>query len=88
MTSAFLPLLQNGSEQEKGFSSTVINTTSISGIVKVSQHHFAYNASKAAAIHLTKMIAHETMTSKLRIRVNNIAPGVLPSEMTAGEGSL
>lgn len=85
VTSAFLPLLQKGSEQERGWSSTIINITSISGIVKVSQHHFAYNASKAAAIHLTKMLAHEVMTSKLRIRVNNIAPGVFPSEMTAGE---
>ncbi|KAJ5679484.1 hypothetical protein N7462_007728 [Penicillium macrosclerotiorum] len=85
MTSAFLPLLEKGSEKEHGWTSTVINITSISGIIKVSQHHFAYNASKAAAIHLTKMLAHETMTSNLRIRVNNIAPGVFPSEMTAGE---
>ncbi|KAJ5620601.1 hypothetical protein N7510_004585 [Penicillium lagena] len=85
MTTALLPLLQKGSEQEHGWSSTVLNITSISGIVKVSQHHFAYNASKAAAIHLTKMLAHEVMTSGLRIRVNNIAPGVFPSEMTAKE---
>lgn len=85
MTTAFLPLLQRGSEIEHGWSSTVINTTSISGIVKVSQHHFAYNASKAAAIHLTKMLAHEVSSSKLRVRVNHIAPGVFPSEMTAGE---
>lgn len=85
MTTAFLPLLSRGSEVEHGWSSTVINITSISGIVKVSQHHFAYNASKAAAIHLTKMLAHETMTSNLKIRVNNIAPGVFPSEMTTGE---
>ncbi|KAJ5082180.1 hypothetical protein N7532_011223 [Penicillium argentinense] len=85
MTSAFLPLLQKGSEQEHGWSSTVINISSISGIVKLSQHHFAYNASKAAAIHLTKMLGHEVMTSNLKIRVNNIAPGVFPSEMTANE---
>ncbi|KAJ5517812.1 Short-chain dehydrogenase/reductase SDR [Penicillium expansum] len=85
MTTAFLPLLQKGSEQERGWSSTVVNITSISGIVKVSQHHFAYNASKAAAIHLTKMLAHEVSSSNLTIRVNNIAPGVYPSEMTAGE---
>ncbi|KAJ5782384.1 Short chain dehydrogenase/reductase family [Penicillium paradoxum] len=85
MTTAFLPLLQRGSERERGWSSTVINTTSISGIVKVSQHHFAYNATKAAAIHLTKMLAQEVSSSKLRVRVNNIAPGVFPSEMTAGE---
>lgn len=84
-TTAFLPLLQKGSEQERGWSSTVINISSISGIVKVSQHHFAYNASKAAAIHLTKMLAHEVQSSNLRIRVNNIAPGVFPSEMTAGD---
>jgi NAD(P)-dependent dehydrogenase (short-subunit alcohol dehydrogenase family) len=85
MTTAFLPLLTKGSEQEYGWSSTVINITSISGIVKVSQHHFAYNASKAAAIHLTKMLAHEVMSSNLKIRVNNIAPGVFPSEMTTSE---
>lgn len=84
-TTAFLPLLQKGSERERGWSSTVVNISSISGIVKVSQHHFAYNASKAAAIHLTKMLAHEVQSSNLRIRVNNIAPGVFPSEMTAGE---
>ncbi|KAJ5884785.1 hypothetical protein N7495_009295 [Penicillium taxi] len=68
MTTAFLPLLSQGSEQEHGWSSTVINITSISGIVKVSQHHFAYNASKAAAIHLMKMLAHEVMSSNLKIR--------------------
>lgn len=84
-TSAFLPLLSKSTESQHGWSSTVINITSISGIIKGAQHHFAYNASKAAAIHLTKMLAHEIMTSKLKIRVNNIAPGVFPSEMTANE---
>ncbi|KAL3474988.1 hypothetical protein BJX99DRAFT_247892 [Aspergillus californicus] len=84
-TTAFLPLLQKGSENERGWSSTVINISSISGIVKTSQHHFAYNASKAAVVHLSKMLAHEIATSGLKIRVNNIAPGVFPSEMTAGE---
>lgn len=84
-TTAFLPLLQKSTERQPGWSSTVINITSISGIVKIAQHHFAYNASKAAAIHLTKMLAHEITSSKLKIRVNNIAPGVFPSEMTAKE---
>ncbi|KAL3462906.1 hypothetical protein BJX64DRAFT_299282 [Aspergillus heterothallicus] len=84
-TTALLPLLQKGTDAEKGWSSTVINISSISGIIKASQHHFAYNASKAATIHLTKMLAHEIASSNLRIRVNNIAPGVFPSEMTAGE---
>ncbi|CAI7645748.1 unnamed protein product [Penicillium palitans] len=55
------------------------------GLVKTAQHHFAYNASKAAAVHLTKMLAHEIVSSQLKNRVNNIAPGVFPSEMTTDE---
>ncbi|PKY02812.1 NAD(P)-binding protein [Aspergillus campestris IBT 28561] len=85
VTAAFLPLLQKGTEREHGWSSTVVNVSSISGIVKVAQHHFPYNASKGAAVHLTRMLAHEVASSGLKIRVNGIAPGVFPSEMTAGE---
>lgn len=48
MTMAFLPLLAKATEHQHGFSGCVINTSSISGIVKTAQHHFAYNASKAA----------------------------------------
>ncbi|KAH7384896.1 hypothetical protein BKA64DRAFT_581615 [Cadophora sp. MPI-SDFR-AT-0126] len=85
MTVAFLPLLQKATETQHGYSSTVINISSISGIVQSSQHHFGYNASKAAAIHLTKLLASEIAENGLKIRVNSIAPGVFPSEMTAGE---
>lgn len=85
MTTAFLPLLQKSSEIHHGWSGTVINISSISGIVQSAQHHFGYNASKAAAIHLTKMLAAEFAENGLKIRVNSIAPGVFPSEMTAGE---
>lgn len=87
MTTAFLPLLQKGTEKEYGWSSTVINTSSISGIIKSSQDHFAYNTSKAAAIHLTKMLAYEISAAKIKIRINSIAPGVFPSEMTAMESN-
>ncbi|RYO81217.1 hypothetical protein DL766_006753 [Monosporascus sp. MC13-8B] len=85
MTTAFLPLLQKSSERHPGWSGTVINISSISGLVKTAQHHFSYNASKAAAVHLTRMLATEIAGNKLKIRVNSIAPGVFPSEMTAGE---
>jgi len=85
MTMAFLPLLQKASDHQHGYSGTVINISSISGIVQSSQHHFGYNASKAAAIHLTKMLAAEVANNGLKIRINSIAPGVFPSEMTAGE---
>lgn len=47
------------------------------------QHHFVYNTSKAATVHLSKMLAHEVTSSGLKIRINNIAPGVFPSEMMA-----
>jgi len=85
MTTAFLPLLQAASEHQHGYSAGVINVCSISGIVKTAQHHFAYNASKAAVIHLTKMLSFEITNNNLKIRVNSIAPGVFPSEMTQGE---
>lgn len=84
MTTAFLPLLQASSDHQHGYSGCVINVCSISGIVKTAQHHFAYNASKAAVIHLTKMLSWEIANNGLKIRVNSIAPGVFPSEMTAG----
>lgn len=85
MTTAFLPLLQKSSENQHGHSGTVINICSISGQVKTMQHHPQYNASKAATIHLTRMLANEIAQNGLKIRVNSIAPGVFPSEMTAGE---
>lgn len=85
MTAAFLPLLQASSERHPHWSGTVINISSISGLVKGSQHHFSYNASKAAAVHLTRMLAAEIAENNHKIRVNSIAPGVFPSEMTASE---
>ncbi|KAF3006105.1 hypothetical protein E8E14_000527 [Neopestalotiopsis sp. 37M] len=83
MTAAFLPLLQKSTEKHQGWSSTVINISSISGMVKTAQHHFPYNASKGAAIHLNRMLASEIAGQGMKIRVNSIAPGVFPSEMTA-----
>jgi NAD(P)-dependent dehydrogenase (short-subunit alcohol dehydrogenase family) len=63
----------------------VINISSISGLVKSPQHHISYNASKAAFIHLTRMLASEIASNGLKIRVNSVAPGVFPSEITADE---
>ena len=85
MTTAFLPLLQKASEHQHGYSGTAITIGSISGITLKSQNHFAYNASKAAAHHVTKMLASEISNAGLKIRINTIAPGVFPSEMTAKE---
>ena len=76
LTTACLPLLQRSTETHKGYSGCVINITSISGLVRVSQHHPAYNASKAAQIHLSNMLGAEIVDAGLKIRVNNIAPGM------------
>ncbi|KAI4120248.1 MAG: hypothetical protein LQ338_007155 [Usnochroma carphineum] len=85
MTTAFLPLLQKSTDHIPSFSAAVINISSISGIVLKSQNHFAYNASKAAANHVTKMLASEVGNSGVKVRINAIAPGVFPSEMTASD---
>lgn len=55
----------------------VIITSWISGLVKSAQNHFAYNSSKAATIHLHKLLAGEF--NHLGVRFNSIAPGVFPS---------
>ena len=80
---AFLPLLEKSTHASPGWSGTIINITSISGITKQSQAHFAYNASKGAAIHVNEMFATELANNGIKIRCNSIAPGVYPSEMTA-----
>ena len=84
VTTAFLPLLQRARDQRPGLTSTVINISSINGLIKESLGRFATNSAKAATIHLTKMLAVEIANCKLSIRVNSIAPGLFPSELTAG----
>lgn len=41
----------------------------------------SYNTAKGATVHLTKLMSAEFM--KVGVRVNSIAPGYFPSEMTA-----
>lgn len=82
-TAAFLPLLSKGRGVTPGYTSSVVNVASISGVMKGSSvGQFSYATSKAGYIHLTKLLA--TTLAEAKIRVNCIAPGVFPSEMTAG----
>ncbi|KAI1050260.1 hypothetical protein LB506_002067 [Fusarium annulatum] len=84
MSMAFLPLLAKGRETTTGYSSQIINVSSISGAMKgSSMGQPAYATSKAALTHLSRMIA--TLTKDVKVRVNVIAPGLFPSEMTTGE---
>lgn len=93
-TVAFLPLLQAAIGQPKTeigpsnskfepYEPSVITISSMSGLMRHAQGHFSYNAAKGATVHLTKLMSAEFQ--KLQIRVNSIAPGYFPSEMTAKE---
>ncbi|KAK5138385.1 hypothetical protein LTR08_003446 [Meristemomyces frigidus] len=82
-TLAFLPLLQAAIPHTRRFAPSVLVTSSMSGLMRHAQAHFAYNAAKAATVHLTKLMSAEFQ--KLGIRVNSVAPGYFPSEMTAKE---
>jgi NAD(P)-dependent dehydrogenase (short-subunit alcohol dehydrogenase family) len=82
-TVVLLPLLQAGTESHGHLSASVIVISSMSGIMRDAQGHFSYNAAKGGTVHLTKLMSAEFQ--KLRIRVNSIAPGYFPSEMTAKE---
>nr|POF26231.1 rhamnolipids biosynthesis 3-oxoacyl-[acyl-carrier-protein] reductase [Quercus suber] len=84
MSMAFLPLLSKGSARTPGYSPSIINVSSISGAMKgTSMGQPSYASSKAACTHLSRMLA--TTFKDLGVRVNVIAPGVFPSEMTAGD---
>ncbi|EIW61361.1 NAD-P-binding protein [Trametes versicolor FP-101664 SS1] len=82
-TAAFLPLLSAAGRE--GHTGSVINISSMSGITRTTQHHFKYNVSKAATIHLNTLLAQELRRPGVKVRVNSIAPGIFPSEMTQGE---
>ncbi len=79
LTRNLTPLLEAAASNEDP--ARVINTASVMGIMPVADGCYSYSTSKAAVIHLTKILANE-MTSK-RITVNAFAPGPFPSKMTA-----
>jgi NAD(P)-dependent dehydrogenase (short-subunit alcohol dehydrogenase family) len=61
--------------------SNIVNISSILGITTAGLPQAAYSASKAALIGLTRDLASQ-WTGRKGIRVNAIAPGFFPSEMT------
>lgn len=80
-TVAVLPLLQKA--VERGQHASIIVISSMSGMMRHSQAHFSYNAAKAATAHLSRMMSREF--ARTGVRVNSIAPGYFPSEMTMKE---
>ncbi|KAG8849700.1 hypothetical protein FRC20_002245 [Serendipita sp. 405] len=91
-TFAFLSLLELGAKDLDSYgglyksTSSVINISSVSGIQRQAQGHFAYNVSKAAANHLTRLLSTELTLKGKPVRVNAIAPGPFSTEMTEHQG--
>jgi NAD(P)-dependent dehydrogenase (short-subunit alcohol dehydrogenase family) len=82
-TVAFLPLLQAAVPKRRELSPNVIVISSMSGIMRHAQGHFSYNTAKGGTVHLAKLMSKEFQRTK--VRVNSIAPGYFPSEMTTDE---
>ena len=78
LTKSLHPMLAAASTAERP--SRVINVASIDGIRVTSFESYSYAASKAAVIHLTKVLARRL--GQDNINVNAIAPGLFPSKMT------
>src|SRR5207247_77195 len=61
---------------------SIVNLSSIAGIIGSEHVHVAYNASKAAARLMTKSVA--VQHAKDKIRANSVHPGVMPPMRTSG----
>ena len=61
---------------------SIVNISSVMGLVPSLLPQAAYSASKAGLIGLTRDLAHQ-WTSRRGIRVNALAPGFVDTEMTA-----
>ncbi|KAI1079493.1 hypothetical protein F5B20DRAFT_166540 [Whalleya microplaca] len=80
---AFLDLLHAGNAAGNvPQDAQVLVTTAVGGFARGLTSGFAYTLSKAAAAHLVKMLATAFGAHGLRVRVNGVAPGLFPSEMS------
>lgn len=85
---SFLDLLDAGNKQRNvAQDSQILVTSSVAGFSRHLASGFAYSTSKAAVNHLVKMFATSFAQNRFRVRVNLIAPGLYPSEMTTGSTS-
>ncbi len=78
LSQALIKLLQAGASAEDP--ARIINIGSIDGLGSPFLETYSYPASKAAIIHLTRVMA-QRLASR-HINVNAVAPGLFPSDMT------
>ncbi|KAL9034676.1 MAG: hypothetical protein Q9214_006939 [Letrouitia sp. 1 TL-2023] len=89
VTAAFLPLLAKSISSHTGKMGSVINNTSNSAFLRIfpqgaEDETDDNQVSKAAAVHITRQLAYDLSHKNINVRVNGIAPGWFPSEMTTG----
>lgn len=81
LTGSFLCARQCGAVMLEAGKGSIINIASMMGLVGIGQiPQSAYNASKGAVINMTRELAAQW--ARRGIRVNALAPGWFPSEMT------
>jgi NAD(P)-dependent dehydrogenase (short-subunit alcohol dehydrogenase family) len=81
-TGVFLGMKHGIAAMKKGGSGSVINLSSISGIVGQGNIHVGYNASKGAVRMITK--AGAAQHGRQGIRINSVHPGLMPPMRTSG----
>ncbi|WP_299946056.1 SDR family NAD(P)-dependent oxidoreductase [uncultured Ruegeria sp.] len=79
LTQKLLPLLMKSATGDDP--ARVINVGSVMGEVPMGDGAYSYSASKAAVIHLSKVMAKEL--ASYQVTVNALAPGPFVSRMTA-----
>ncbi|WP_299983331.1 SDR family NAD(P)-dependent oxidoreductase [uncultured Ruegeria sp.] len=79
LTQKLLPLLMKSATDDDP--ARVINVGSVMGEVPMGDGAYSYSASKAAVIHLSKVMAKEL--APFQVTVNALAPGPFVSRMTA-----
>lgn len=79
LVQAMLPLLRTAGTRDEPAS--IVNITSVAALAPSSTDNYGYHSGKAGLGMLTRHLALQL--SKENIRVNAIAPGFFPSEMSA-----
>jgi NAD(P)-dependent dehydrogenase (short-subunit alcohol dehydrogenase family) len=81
-TGVFLGTAAAVRQMQKNGGGSIVNLSSISGVVGQTMVHMAYNASKGAVRTMTKATA--VQFGKDKIRCNSIHPGLMPPMRTSG----